>query len=667
MSLLPKIKDEFISKEYWNKMFSMRGAKTLEWHGEYAELCGILHKYIHANEKILMAGCGYSTLSTDLYKDGIQNIINTDISEIVIKQMKEKNRDSCPDMKWLKMDLASFSFKDEEFSCVLDKGTLDTLMTDDSLVVFELINKYLSEINRVLCDGGRYVCISLLQEHTSAYVLSWFPANGWMVRLLKCEVAEQCESEEGKFHFPVFIMICTKCKQMPEFKTILELQIQGETIQVTNPEQIKDTVKDLQKYALLKHTLNLQQIDGRNISVGLEDPTSGNLRFILHVIDCPQKLRKLEFAVFIVPHGREAEWIFGSPAGRDKLAASANASRLVVVHLCRNQTYISLSAIQEELSANIMELKPLQLPPKTKVPFLSVGENLGSRDIRHQGESNFSGPFVIEDISFSKGTKFRRMIFLNNQNVVQSEAKLITVEDKEKIETKELELDHSYLACDYYLAMLGVLGVIKEPSQVLLVGLGGGLLATYIHKYFTNISLTCVEIDPAMVIVAKDWFDFSPDKRLKVEVEDGLLYIRKAAEGNLKFNAIMFDADSKDSSIGLTGPPKAFLELGFLRTVVDCLSEDGILIINLACRDETLKSSILNEVKKVFGSIICQQIPEEVSSILFCRLNRDQYSDDLIGTFERALTSTNNFLKQKQGIEDDIIDIKESMKNISLL
>ncbi|CAL4094377.1 unnamed protein product, partial [Meganyctiphanes norvegica] len=668
MSLLPKTKDEFSSKEYWNTFFSKRGAKAFEWYGEYAELCGILHKYIRPNDKILVAGCGNSTISADLYKVGIKDIINADISEIVIKQMEEKYRDSCPDMKWLKMDLTASSFEDGEFSCVLDKGTLDALMTDDSQQVVELIDKYFSEINRILRIGGRYVCISLLQEHIIAHVVRWFPANGWMVRVCRCEDAEQSQREEGKFSFPVFVMICTKFKQMPGFKAILELQLQGDTVQrVTNPDQVKDTVRELQQYALLRHNLHSQRIAGENMSVELVDSLSGNKRFILHVVDCPKKSSKLKFAVFIVPHGREQEWMFGNPAGREKLAESASASRLIVVHLCRDQTYTSLSSIQDELSTKVMELAPSRLPSNTKVPFLSVGEDLGSREIRHRGESQFSGPFVIEDVGSSEGTKFRRLIFLNNQNVVQSEAKLILVKDKKKKGNMKLKLDHSYLACEHHLSMIGGLGVIEEPSQVLLVGLGGGPLATYMHRYFTNITLTCVDLDPAIVTVAKNWFGFSPDSRLKVEVEDGLLYICKAAEEALKFKAIMFDVDSKDSSIGLSCPPKAFIEKQFLEKVASCLSLEGILIINLVCRDEKLKSSIVAEVKNVFPSVVCQQIPEEVNNILFCRLNDPKSTNEVMDCFERALTFTNTSLKHKQGSKEDIIDVKESMKNLSLL
>lgn len=39
-------------------------------YGEYPELCGHLHKYIKAQDPVLVVGCGNSKLSADLYDVG---------------------------------------------------------------------------------------------------------------------------------------------------------------------------------------------------------------------------------------------------------------------------------------------------------------------------------------------------------------------------------------------------------------------------------------------------------------------------------------------------------------------------------------------------------------------------------------------------------------------
>lgn len=60
------------------------------------------------------------------------------------------------------------------------------------------------------------------------------------------------------------------------------------------------------------------------------------------------------------------------------------------------------------------------------MPFLSIGEDLGNRVVLHEGNSALSGDYVVEDVAGDSGQKFRRLIFLNNKNVIQSEARLVT-------------------------------------------------------------------------------------------------------------------------------------------------------------------------------------------------------------------------------------------------
>ncbi|KAK8379590.1 hypothetical protein O3P69_019503 [Scylla paramamosain] len=77
-------------------------------------------------------------------------------------------------------------------------------MTDGSADVVAFVDKYLSEVERVLRVGGRFVCVSLLQEHILKHVLNWFPSRGWMVRVCRCEDAERSQGDSSTFQFPVF-------------------------------------------------------------------------------------------------------------------------------------------------------------------------------------------------------------------------------------------------------------------------------------------------------------------------------------------------------------------------------------------------------------------------------------------------------------------------------
>lgn len=54
---------------------------------------------------------------------------------------------------------------------------------------------------------------------------------------------------------------------------------------------------------------------------------------------------------------------------------------------------------------------------------MTVDNDVGNREIIHQGHSEFSGDYVVEDVS-SNGKIFRRLIFLNSPNIVQSEVEM---------------------------------------------------------------------------------------------------------------------------------------------------------------------------------------------------------------------------------------------------
>ena len=58
--------------------------------------------------------------------------MNVDISETVIQQMNKLYSETHPDMKFIAMDLLKLEFSSGSFSCFLDKGTLDALMSENS-------------------------------------------------------------------------------------------------------------------------------------------------------------------------------------------------------------------------------------------------------------------------------------------------------------------------------------------------------------------------------------------------------------------------------------------------------------------------------------------------------------------------------------------------------
>lgn len=71
-----------------------------------------------------------------------RNIVNIDISYVVIKQMRDINNSTRSDLVYEHMDATRMTYPDEKFSVILDKGTLDALMPDTKEATISIVDKY---------------------------------------------------------------------------------------------------------------------------------------------------------------------------------------------------------------------------------------------------------------------------------------------------------------------------------------------------------------------------------------------------------------------------------------------------------------------------------------------------------------------------------------------
>ncbi|NWV00228.1 MET13 protein, partial [Upupa epops] len=640
MELLPRGPAEFGSARYWERFFRRRGPRPFEWYGTFPELRAVLRKYVRPRDKVLVVGCGNSELSEQMYDVGMcEDIVNIDVSDAVIHQMRERSGNKRPKMSYVLMDMLQMDFPDAHFQVVLDKGTLDAILTDEEEATLAKVDKMFAEISRVLQVGGRYLCVSLAQAHVLKKAVEYFSQEGWVVRIH--QVASSGDKQQ--FVLPVFIYVMTKFKKIPgSAAQILEIcpEEQDKPMRMESAERLVAAVKDRQHYALLCSQLSKTPC-AEQVSLDLCDKESGRPRYTLHVVDSPLVKPSQDncFAIFIIPQGRETEWLFGTEEGRRQLAISAGFRRLVTVALHREQHYEGMAGIQAELSGKVMELAPPGLPAQQQVPFLSAGGDIGVRTVQHRDTSPLSGEYVVEDVKGDGTCYFRRLIFLCNRNVVQSEARLCAPlplpgqkkrrKDKKKPSPAEppAAIDKSYLCCEHHKAMVAGLCLLGGPDPlpgtsltVLVVGLGGGSLPLFIHDYFLKAFVSVVEIDPSMLEVATHWFGFSQGDRMQVHISDGLDFVAKmAAEAPSQFDAIMFDVDSKDLTVGMSCPPPAFVEKPFLQKVETILKAEGVFILNLVCRDARLKQSVLATLREVFPLLYVRRIEGEVNEILFCQ------------------------------------------------
>ena len=139
--------------------------------------------------------------------------------------------------------------------------------------------------------------------------------------------------------------------------------------------------------------------------------------------------------------------------------------------------------------------------------------------------------------------------------------------------------------------------VTDNPKNVLIIGLGGGTLSNVIHALYPAAKIHNVEIDPAVLKVARNYFNFIENDAVTSSVQDGRIFIKRAAIKKQKYDWIILDAFNGDYI------PEHLLTKEFFEEVKSVLAEGGVIAAN------TFSSSKLYEHESatyhaVFGDFI---------------------------------------------------------------
>jgi len=113
-----------------------------------------------------------------------------------------------------------------------------------------------------------------------------------------------------------------------------------------------------------------------------------------------------------------------------------------------------------------------------------------------------------------------------------------------------------------------------NPTSILVAGLGGGSIPTTLTDLFPNAQIDVVEVDQAVVNVAKDYFFFEENPNMKVTVADARVFIKRAGILGKKYDYIVLDAFGGDYI------PEHLLTMEFLQEVKQIMADDGVLVAN---------------------------------------------------------------------------------------
>jgi len=134
--------------------------------------------------------------------------------------------------------------------------------------------------------------------------------------------------------------------------------------------------------------------------------------------------------------------------------------------------------------------------------------------------------------------------------------------------------DREMLVFTYTRMSFAGLLLMPEPKKILIAGLGGGTIPTTFHDLFPDAEIDIVEIDQAVVNVAKDYFFFEENENMKVSVNDARVFIKRAGISGKKYDYIILDAFGGDYI------PEHLLTLEFLQEVKQIMSPEAVLVAN---------------------------------------------------------------------------------------
>ncbi|CAM9569507.1 unnamed protein product, partial [Chrysoparadoxa australica] len=182
--------ERYFEPDYWEERYQEEDGSPYEWYMGYGSELGSLMGRLWPKAKrgegqtsVLVVGCGTSTVSEGMARDGFQHVVSIDTSESAISQMTQRAASSNLEaqLTYQVMDAAALSYEDGSFCGAVDKGTLDAVLSgkQGQLIARSICN----EVMRVIACQGYFIVISGATPDRYSPLLSDL-----------CDVGEHCIS-----------------------------------------------------------------------------------------------------------------------------------------------------------------------------------------------------------------------------------------------------------------------------------------------------------------------------------------------------------------------------------------------------------------------------------------------------------------------------------------
>lgn len=160
----------------------------------------------------------------------------------------------------------------------------------------------------------------------------------------------------------------------------------------------------------------------------------------------------------------------------------------------------------------------------------------------------------------------------------------------------------------YTRAMMAFLLFEPAPREILMVGLGGGSIARFVHERLPEARMTVVELSAQVVAAARTFFGLPVnDARLSVVVGDGARHVPAVRAG---CDVLLLDAFEDGRSV------RSLATQDFYDACHAALAPGGVFVVNFIA-DEPRLGAYLARIERAFaGRVLCLPSQDRVNMIV---------------------------------------------------
>jgi spermidine synthase len=169
--------------------------------------------------------------------------------------------------------------------------------------------------------------------------------------------------------------------------------------------------------------------------------------------------------------------------------------------------------------------------------------------------------------------------------------------------------DLDYLGLPYAKSAMIGLAFTQQIDRILVLGVGAGNIPMFLRKYYSNSQIDVIDIDPQIIALAKQYFNFLEDRCLHAYAQDGREFIENVQK---PYDLIFLDAYTA------AGIPKHLATQEFLLSLKKALKPSGAIVANIwsTPKANPLYRSMLRTYQEVFHEVYTLRVPKAGNKIV---------------------------------------------------